>query len=176
MPRRRGDGAGLGLARALDPPGNLSPHTQRTYTDGREAAVILGAVVDLDVLRRELLAQEGVGLAVLFGSRARGTAGRGSDVDLGVTGLDVDRQAMLGVSLSRALGCQVDIVDLDTSPPLLRFEIARDGQVVVERRAHAWSDFQARAMVDWWDWAPTARLFQEAAARRLRERVGHGSS
>ena len=31
---------------------------------------------------------------------------------------------------------------------------------------------RADAMVDWWDWAPTARIFQAAALRRLRERLG----
>jgi hypothetical protein len=58
----------------------------------------------------------------------------------------------------------------------LRFEIARGGLVLVERRAHAWADFKARATIDWWDWAPTARRVHRAAARRIGRRVGDGSS
>jgi hypothetical protein len=69
----------------------------------------------------------------------------------------------------------VDLVPLDESPPLLRFEIARDGKVLVERKPHAWSDFRARAMLDWWDWAPIARRIHAAAATRLEKRLGRGS-
>jgi hypothetical protein len=35
-----------------------------------------------------------------------------------------------------------------------------------------WADFRARAMIDWWDWAPTARMINDAAIRRLQEKVG----
>ena len=64
---------------------------------------------------------------------------------------------------------------LDVAPPLLRFEIARDGRVLLERAPNAWADFRARAMIDWWDWAPTARLFHAAAASRLRAALADGS-
>jgi hypothetical protein len=37
----------------------------------------------------------------------------------------------------------------------------------MERVAGLWSDFRARAMVDWWDWAPFARRFGAAAMARL---------
>jgi hypothetical protein len=72
----------------------------------------------------------------------------------------------------------VDVVNLREAPPLLRFEIARDGVPLIESSPHAWADFRARAMVDWWDWAPTARAMYRAAAARLRSqvRVSDGSS
>ena len=35
--------------------------------------------------------------------------------------------------------------------------------LLAERTPHLWSDFNAQAMIDWWDWAPTARIVQEAA-------------
>lgn len=117
-----------------------------------------------------------VELAVTFGSTARGEATRGSDVDIGVQlkekSLEVLRR--LEVLLGRTVGREVDLVALDESPPLLRFEIARDGKLLVERRPHAWADFRARAMVDWWDWAPLARRIHSAAASRLKKRMGRG--
>jgi hypothetical protein len=67
------------------------------------------------------------------------------------------------------------VVRLDVAPPLLRFEITRDGRVLFERTPHAWSDFRARAMTDWWDWAPTARFLNAAAVARLRAAVASGS-
>jgi predicted nucleotidyltransferase len=117
-----------------------------------------------------------VELAVTFGSTARGQATRGSDVDIGVQlkNKSLEVLSRMEVLLGRAVGREVDVVSLDESPPLLRFEIARDGKLLVERRPHAWADFRARAMVDWWDWAPLARRIHSAAASRLKTRMGRG--
>ncbi len=116
-----------------------------------------------------------VRLAVLFGSAARGSDKPGSDVDLGVW-LEEDDPSQLwaiDVALSGALRRTIDLVDLRRAPPLLRLEIARDGLPIFERAEDAWAHFKARAMLDWWDWAPLARRFHRLAARRLREEV-HG--
>ena len=123
-----------------------------------------------------LQTRSGVCLAVLFGSAARGESGPDSDLDVGVL-FEAGREgaAALEVALARASERRLDLVGLDTAPPLLRFEIARDGRVLVERTPHAWADFRARAMTDWWDWAPTARLLHAAAASRLRAALADGS-
>ena len=115
-------------------------------------------------------------LAVLFGSTARGQSGPDSDLDVGVL-FEAGQESTAGleVALARATGRRLDLVGLDTAPPLLRFEIARDGQLLLERTPHAWVDFRARAMTDWWDWAPTARFFHAAAASRLRAALADGS-
>jgi predicted nucleotidyltransferase len=126
-------------------------------------------------LRQVVEQMPGVRLAVLFGSAARGEEDARSDLDVGVLfeeGRDLG--AVLEVALCRATRRTVDLVRLDSAPPLLRFEIARDGRVLVERAAHAWSDFRARAMIDWWDWAPTAHTIHAAAVRRLRGRAADG--
>jgi predicted nucleotidyltransferase len=118
-----------------------------------------------------------VQLAVLFGSAARGSVREGSDVDVAVRlepdTLEVRRQ--VEVALARAVGRDVDVISLDASPPQLRFEIARDGVLLSERTPRSWVDFRARAMVDWWDWAPTARRIHEAALKRLRKKVARGT-
>jgi uncharacterized protein len=117
----------------------------------------------------------GVRLAVLFGSAARGRPGPDGDLDVGVLYAPEGESAVaLEVALARAAGRRVDLVRLDAAPPLLRFEIARDGRVLLERTPHAWTDFRARAMTDWWDWAPTARLLNRAAVERLRATVADG--
>ena len=119
-----------------------------------------------------------VELAVIFGSVARGEATRESDVDVGVKSKRSSQELLsrLEVILGRAVQRDVQVVSLDDSPPLLRFEIARDGKVLVQRRPHAWVDFRARAMVDWWDWAPLARRIHAAAAARLKNQVRRGST
>lgn len=117
-----------------------------------------------------------VELAVLFGSFARGRERPDSDVDLGLI-LDestTGRRASIEAAVHRAARRKVDVVYLDEAPPLLRFEIARDGVPLVERRPHRWADFRVRAMHDWWDWAPYARRLDDAAIGRLRDRVADG--
>lgn len=126
-------------------------------------------------LKAALFAEPDVQLAVVFGSAARGALNRRSDLDVGVMGLrSTARPAALAVTLARIAGRHVDLVQLETAPPLLRFEIARDGVVILEREPHLWSDFKARAMVDWWEWAPLARRFAEAAMARLESQAGDG--
>lgn len=121
----------------------------------------------LTAVQSALQADPDVCLAVVFGSSARGTESESSDLDIGVSGVPPQRLPALSVSLSRLARREVDLIPLDSAPPLLRFEIARDGVLLTEREAGLWSTFQARAMVDWWDWAPSARRFAEAAMVRL---------
>jgi len=119
---------------------------------------------------------EEVRLLVLFGSTARGKAGPRSDVDLGVL-LDPYNAALrfkVDAELGRAAGREVDTVLLDDAPPLLRFEITKEGVLLLEREEGLWTHFKAKAMVDWWDWAPTFRMMSDASIRRLREKIADG--
>ncbi|HSG41218.1 MAG TPA: nucleotidyltransferase domain-containing protein [Thermoanaerobaculia bacterium] len=126
-----------------------------------------------DRLRQCVSSLPEVKLAVLFGSTARGQAGPRSDVDLGVL-LDPDTpevRSKVEAELWGAADRTLDLIFLDKAPPLLRFEIARDGVVLHQQQDHLWTDFKTRAMLDWWDWAPYARMFAEAAVRRLRSNI-----
>jgi len=132
----------------------------------------------LERLRATLQGFPAVRLAAAFGSVARGREHARSDVDLALL-LDPDTRELrqqIEADLGRAAGREVDLVFLDNAPPLLRFEIASDGVLLLARHRDDWVDFRTRAMIDWWDWAPTARLISEAAIRRLREKAGppHG--
>ncbi|HEV7784094.1 MAG TPA: nucleotidyltransferase domain-containing protein [Thermoanaerobaculia bacterium] len=131
-----------------------------------------------DRLRSRISSLPAVRLAVLFGSTARGEARPRSDVDLGVL-LDPDTPASrreVEAELGRAAEREVDVIFLADAPPLLRFEISRDGVLLFEKDDGLWTDVMVRAMVDWWDWAPYSRMFTAAAVRRVRERVRHGQT
>lgn len=119
-----------------------------------------------------------VELGAVFGSAARGTMSASSDVDLAVRLTDdtPEVRRRIGNEIGRAVQRDVELLPLDASPPQLRFEMARDGIALVERQSHAWADFQVRAMIDWWDWAPIARRIHAAAVARLKERLARGSS
>ena len=124
-------------------------------------------MVTLAAVQSALRSDPDVTLAAAFGSAARGAVSRSSDLDIGVAGVPLSRLPALAVTLSRLASREVDLIQLETAPPLLRFEIARDGLLPAERTVGLWPAFQARAMVDWWDWAPSARRFAEAAMSRL---------
>jgi uncharacterized protein len=127
----------------------------------------------LERLSRTAASFPQVRLAVLFGSTARGKAGPQSDIDLGILlePYSPELRFKVEAELGRAARKGVDIVLLDEAPPLLRFEITRDGVLLFEREEGLWTAFKAKAMVDWWEWAPTARMMGEIAIRRLREKV-----
>jgi len=122
----------------------------------------------LEALAQLAAADPDVRLLVLFGSRARGGGRPASDFDLGVSLTHSAARSRVEAALGGAVEREVDVVDLDTAPPQLRFEIARDGRLLFERRPYLWADFRARAMIDWWDWAPISRRIHAAAVERLR--------
>ncbi len=131
----------------------------------------------LESLRQHLMNHPGVQLAALFGSFARHQQTRSSDIDIAVR-LKCDTPEArneIELGLWRVARREVDVIYMDGAPPQLRFEISRDGILWVEREPYAWADFRARSMIDWWDWAPTARRHFAAACRRVIREVSDGT-
>ncbi len=130
----------------------------------------------LESLRERAASLPEVKLAVLFGSTARGQVRKGSDVDLGLL-LDPDTRSVrlhVEAELARAARREVDVIYLTEAPPLLRFEITRDGILILEREEGLWTLCKVKAMVDWWDWAPIARRINGTMIQHLREKVSGG--
>ncbi len=114
-------------------------------------------LADLRHIVRPILERGGVGLAVLFGSAARGREAAGSDLDIGVTMTGgspaLDRLLDLAVVLEAALGREVDLVDLASATPLLRREAAQ-GQCLYEREPGIFGTFAASAVLEFDDVRP----------------------
>jgi predicted nucleotidyltransferase len=129
----------------------------------------------LAALRRAFEAETDVAYALLFGSRARGTAHPGSDVDVAVelargAPRDVNAVGALMARLGSAVGRPVDLVLLDEAGPSLAYRIFRDGQVIIERDHAALVARKARALLDYLDFKPveercTAGILRAAAGR-----------
>jgi predicted nucleotidyltransferase len=127
--------------------------------------------LDLQVIERlRQVRVDGIELLVLFGSRASGRARPSSDLDVAVRVRNAtsERKRRIEIELLRATGDRTDVIFLDEAPPQLRFEIARSGIPVIESEEGGWARERARAMIDWWDWAPIARRLHAAAVARLR--------
>ena len=117
-------------------------------------------------LRHSLAGRTDVRLAILFGSTARGTARADSDVDVAVLARDVDPLA-LARDLSRALGREVQIVDLETvGYPMLR-AIVRDGVVVAEHERGCAARWRSHALVDLENDRPWFERMRDAYLDRL---------
>ncbi len=98
-------------------------------------------------LRSVLASRRDLRLAILFGSVARGTGRADSDVDVAVLARNLDPLG-LASDLTRALGREVQIVDLDTvGYPMLQ-AIVRDGTVVAELERGCAARWRSRALVD----------------------------
>ena len=84
-------------------------------------------------LRAVLASHPGVRLGYVFGSAARGALRADSDVDVAVrfaTRPTLDGLAALALNLERAAGRRVDVIDLDTAPPLLLREVVKEGRLL----------------------------------------------
>jgi len=102
----------------------------------------------------------------LFGSVARGEAGPGSDVDVGVlfateprTTLDAPQFALEG-DLERALGGPVQVVALNRAPADLVHRVLRDGRLILDRDPGGRIRFEVRSRNEYFDLAPIRRLYR----------------
>lgn len=112
---------------------------------------------------------EGFVAAYIFGSRARGTAGPQSDVDVAIwlarAPKTFDEYPFeLAGELEQALGVPVDVVVLNGAPCDLVHRVLRDGRLVAERDRSARIRLEVRARNDYFDLRPM--LEQYRAGRR----------
>jgi uncharacterized protein len=106
-------------------------------------------------------AEAAVLLVYLFGSRASGQAGPGSDYDLGMLlarGADSPAQrARLAHELTVILGgSEVDVVFLNQTPPELAFAVIQ-GRLMYERDLSTRVEYEAQVMSRYCDYLPYLR-------------------
>lgn len=112
-----------------------------------------------------------VSLAYLFGSVARGEARRGSDLDLAVLFTRMpspERIAEIVVAVELAARRSVDLVVLNSAPPLLAHEVVSTGRLLVCRDDSERAAFEAMAMIRYLDTGHLRRIQHQY----LRERAG----
>jgi predicted nucleotidyltransferase len=101
----------------------------------------------IPAIRQFLRGRIDVRLALVFGSRARGTATPASDVDVAVRAPGVDLLT-LAAALSRVTGHEVDVVAVDEAGVPLLARIVREGVGVHEARPGALATWRAQALAD----------------------------
>ena len=134
----------------------------------------------VETIRDALAGRPEVLEAYLFGSRARGDARPGSDTDVAVYLDPVAAQdvaglaAMVAADLIAALrDNRVDLVVLNTAPPLLYHRVLRDGIRVLARDLRATTTREGRALSRYCDYLPFQRRIDAVhAARVARGEIG----
>ena len=129
----------------------------------------------MEALRQALEGDTRLAYALLFGSRARGSAHATSDFDVAVglmpgAQLDPHELGALVSSLEQAAGRTIDLVLLDEAPPAVAYRVFRDGQVILERDHSALVERKARAIMEYLDFRP----LEEIAVRGVVAAAAHG--
>ena len=114
-------------------------------------------------------------VAYLFGSRADGRARPTSDRDIAVlfppTLSPQERGRWRLILIGRLIDAYhsdaIDLVVLNDSPPLLRFEVIRRRHILYNRDDEARVAFEVRTMQEWFDWAPRCRRMQRARLKHF---------
>jgi predicted nucleotidyltransferase len=130
--------------------------------------------MEIERLKRRLAtvleAHGEVELALLFGSRARGEAWPGSDIDVAVVGGAIDTIG-LAIELTDALGIQVDVVDLSGDPPFaLLLAVLEDGVRIHEGRPGAYGRLLSHSLMVLETDLPAYRAMQRAFVQRVADR------
>ena len=140
---------------------------------------------DLETIRKAVIAVVGddpdVVAAYLFGSRASGRGGAGSDVDVALLmreGFDhlkhYDHVLRVMGELEERLGVAVDVVYLDRADPVLQREVRMKGTLLWERDRNARIAWLVRSRRLWLDGEHRRRIYREVRARKAREALHHG--
>ena len=82
-----------------------------------------------------------------FGSRARGAGKADSDLDLAVLcepTLGLERTRIMDI-VGREIGVDLDLIDMGSAPPVLRWEVITTGRLLVEQDEMAVAAFVRRA-------------------------------
>ncbi len=113
----------------------------------------------MEELQRALENETRLAYALVFGSRARGSALPKSDLDVAVglaagVRLDPHEVGDLISTLEQATGQTIDLVLLDEAPPALAYRAFRDGRVLLERDHGALVERKTRAILDYLDFQP----------------------
>jgi predicted nucleotidyltransferase len=124
-----------------------------------------------------LATQEDIVAAYLFGSLAQGRATPRSDIDIAVLlgrapdplSDEPDRQFQLMDDCRRFADREVDVVILNSAPPVLKDQVLRHGRRVFERDRAVRVEFEVRAGREYEDLKPMFDFFMRALIAELKE-------
>lgn len=131
-------------------------------------------------LKEFLLLKDNIVFAYLFGSYAENKATRGSDIDIGIylIGVAVDDffryKLRYKHELEEILKTSVDLIIMNTAPPLLNHEIFKNGIIIKNNAPSILSQFRIRNFYFYIDQMYIINRYLEATKRRIKEVLSDG--
>jgi hypothetical protein len=111
----------------------------------------------------------------IFGSAAAGKETPYSDIDVAILFDDSvspleysDRQIALSIELGRLLNREIDVIILNRAAPYLKFQIIKEGAIVYESPARSGRPFEARAVLEYFDFLPVKNMLESAMMRKVK--------
>lgn len=111
-------------------------------------------------------------VAYLFGSYAKGNQTTKSDIDIAVLLSEIPQKMLkyylhLVNEVSQVLGNEVDLIILNTAPPLLKHQTIKHGKVVYCRDEKARIEFEARAQDEYLDFSRALARYDECLMKKV---------
>lgn len=129
-----------------------------------------------NITRNYFSAHKEVLCVYLFGSAAKGKENKFSDVDIAVLfdfAVDQEQYSQKKLSimdnLSRSFDRNVDVVVLNEASSFLKFQIIKNGLRIYEHPKRTTRDFEARAIMEYFDYLPIRQKLEEALIAAIKE-------
>ncbi|WP_422448048.1 type VII toxin-antitoxin system MntA family adenylyltransferase antitoxin [Thermoanaerobacterium sp. DL9XJH110] len=131
-------------------------------------------------LKEFFLLKDNIVFAYLFGSYAENKAARGSDIDIGIylVGVEMDDffryKLRYKHELEEILKTSVDLIIMNTAPPLLNHEIFKNGIIIKNNAPSILSQFRMRNFYFYIDQMYIINRYLDATKRRIKEVLSDG--
>lgn len=113
-----------------------------------------------------------VSVSYLFGSYAKEIHTTKSDIDIAVLLSETPKKLLdyylhLVNKLSKILENEVDLIILNTSPPLLKYQVIKHGKIVYSRNEKARIEFEARTQNEYLDFSRAIARYDECLMKQI---------
>ncbi|MBS7637466.1 nucleotidyltransferase domain-containing protein [Candidatus Bathyarchaeota archaeon] len=134
-----------------------------------ERDMLEGAVKELGKLFEN---EENVLVAYLFGSYLRGDQTSRSDIDIAILLYEVPKKPLeyylhLINILTEVLGDDVDLTILNLAPPLLKFQIIKNGKIIYCRSDRSRINFEAKYICEYLDFRRAMERYDECVMKQI---------
>ena len=120
-----------------------------------------------EIVEKTFSKEKAVLFCYLFGSTASAKTISTSDIDIAIY-LDekkckdfFEKRLELIAKLSKELKKDVDVVILNTAPPLLKYVVLKEGKLIFERDESKKIDFELRSINEYFDFKPILDMYNK---------------
>lgn len=129
-----------------------------------------------NIIHSYFIKQDDVLCVYLFGSVAAGKEHERSDVDMAVLFDEsvkkeryFEKKMSIADDISRRLDKNADIIILNEADAFLKFQVFKNGVRVYEREDRSEHNFEAKALLEYFDFLPIRQRMEEALIKRIKE-------